>query len=202
MVVLLFCLLLCLVPVRVWAAGSNLLIADATSQVVQNTRANTYHLSRMRNVAMLRQFVHQGYLVHVPSRTRTYYLHAISSTYHYCRPWTRLFLIRLSRLYYVRFHRPLRVTSLVRTASSQEKLSRWNGNAAEAYGPVRSSHLTGATLDISKHSMSAQGQEWIRKTLWSLRKQGLVYAIEEFQQPTFHIMVYPGYARWVHRLEQ
>jgi hypothetical protein len=80
------------------------------------------------------------------------------------------------------------------------RLAHVNGNAADAFGSLRSSHLTGATLDISKHSMSAEGRQWMRDVLYSLKKQGYVYAIEEFEQPTFHIMVYRSYPVYVRRL--
>jgi ribosomal protein S19E (S16A) len=89
----------------------------------------------------------------------------------------------------------------VRTVSSQLRLARWNENAADATGDDRSSHLTGATIDISKRWMSPAGQEWIREVLYSLREAGYIYAIEEFYQPTFHIMVYPKYAQYVKTLK-
>ncbi|MGH9564249.1 MAG: DUF5715 family protein, partial [Terracidiphilus sp.] len=72
-------------------------------------------------------------------------------------------------------------------------------NAAHATGSYRSSHLTGATLDISKHSMSPSGQKWMRRVLAELASSGYLYAVEEFQQPCFHIMVYPAYEDHVPR---
>jgi hypothetical protein len=177
----------------VWAADSQLLIATASSQEIQNTRADNDDLSRMRDLTTVRRFIRMGYLVRVPASTRAYYLHGISARYQYCRPWTKLFLDRLARQFYARFKQPLRVTSLVRTVASQIQLSRVNGNAADAFGPLRSSHLTGASLDISKHSMSAEARSWLRSVLYSLRSRGYLYAIEEFEQPTFHIMVYKNY---------
>jgi hypothetical protein len=107
----------------------------------------------------------------------------------------------VSRQYQSRFHQRLRVTSLVRTVGSQQRLAEWNNNAADATGAERSSHLTGATVDISKRWMSPAGQEWLREVLYSLREAGYLYAIEEFYQPTFHIMVYPKYAQYVKKLK-
>jgi hypothetical protein len=193
---------LLLFPPWMWANGRKVLVADDSSQAIQNARADADNLSRMRDTAMVQRFVRGGYLVSVPFSTRYYYLHGISSPYRYSRPWTKLFLQRLSRQYYARFKRRLRVTSMVRTRKRQMVLARYNGNAADAVGALRSSHLTGATLDISKHSMSPQARRWMRKVLYSLRKQGYLYAIEEFEQPTFHIMVYASYPEYVARMEQ
>jgi hypothetical protein len=197
----LVCLLLGLMfPPATWAGELNMLLADASSQLVQNTRAESDNLSAMRDARMIRRFARKDYLVPVAVSTRSYYLHGIRPAYHYCRPWTKLFLDRLSRQYYARFKQPLRVTSLVRTVASQTKLAGQNSNAANAFGPLRSSHLTGATLDISKRSMSPEAQHWMRDVLYRLRKQGYLYAIEEFEQPTFHIMVYRNYPHYVRRI--
>lgn len=196
--VLVCLLLLSFLPSAVFA-GSGDLVADETSQTTQNARADADHLSRMTSVAMLRRFVRSGYLVKVPAGSQSYYLHGIDAEYRYCRPWTRLFLQRLSRQYYARFHQPLRITSLVRTVRSQTVLARYNPNAADAIGETRSSHLTGATVDISKRWMSPEAQEWMRTVLVSLRDAGYVYAIEEFEQPTFHIMVYRKYSGYAQR---
>lgn len=184
-----------------YAGDRHSLVADVSSQTIQNTRADNANLSRMTNAAMVRRFARRGYLVSVPSTGTSYYLHDIRRSERYCRPWTKLFLDRLSRQYRARFHQRLRVTSLVRTVGSQERLAQWNGNAADATGEERSSHLTGATIDISKRWMSPAGQEWLRETLYSLREAGYLYAIEEFYQPTFHIMVYPKYAQYVKTLK-
>jgi hypothetical protein len=191
---------LLVLPARLRAADQSLLMANASSQAIQNEKANEFHLSRMRNRAMIRRFYRAGLLVRVPTRTRNYYLHGIPSSYHYLRPWTKLFLTRLSRQYHARFGQRLRVTSMIRTVYLQRRLTRRNPNAVRATGPDRSSHLTGATLDISKRFMSARGQRWMRHVLLRLERSGYLYAIEEFEEPCFHIMVYPTYRRYVERI--
>ena len=193
-------ILLC--PAGVLARDLSLLVANASSQAVQNARANAENLSRMRDLAMIRQFTRDGYLVPVPLRTQFYYLQAIPYAYRYCRPWTKLFLQRLSREYYAKFKQPLRVTSLVRTVGLQRGLARRNGNAAEATGSERSSHLTGATLDISKRFMTPAGENWMRSMLYGLKQTGYLYAVEEFEQPTFHIMIYRNYTAYVAQLKK
>jgi hypothetical protein len=179
----------------------SLLIATRSSQLIQNKKANADDLSRMQNVAMIQRFRKGGYLVRVPRTSRHYYVRYVPAKYRYLRPWSKLFLDRLSRQYYARFKKKLRVTSLVRTVALQKKLARSNGNAASATGPRRSSHLTGATLDISKARMTAKERRWMRRVLHSLRKKGYVYAVEEFRQPTFHIMVHKSYLEYVERMK-
>lgn len=153
----------------------------------------------MVDLKMIRRFRSSGLLVPVPARTRYYYLHAVQPEYRYLRPWAKLFLERLSWEHYARFRRKLRVTSLVRTVAFQRSLEKRNSNAAAFSGPLRSSHLTGATLDISKHDMTRGSISWMRNVLYSLRKNRYIYAIEEFQQPTFHVMVYHRYETYVKR---
>jgi len=126
-------------------------------------------------------------------------LHAVREQNRYLRPWTRLFLSRLSSQYRARFGKQLRVTSLLRTAEYQRSLQGRNGNAASAKGPKRSAHLTGASIDISKKGMTGAERQWLRRVLTSLRDNGYLYAIEEYQQPVFHILVHRKYADYVKR---
>jgi hypothetical protein len=191
---------LLLVPVCMRGGDRSVLSAKASSQAIQNARANDFDLSRMQNRAMVRRFYRAGLLVRVPSHTRFSYLHLIPAAYRYLRPWTMLFLNRLSREYHARFGHRLRVTSLIRTVSLQRRLEGRNPNAARATGPDRSSHLTGATLDISKRFMPRRGRQWVRRVLLRLHQGGYLYAVEEFEQPTFHVMVYPTYREYVAQL--
>jgi hypothetical protein len=180
-------------------AGSGL-TATADSQRIQNRQADAQNLSRMLDTAMVRRFRRLGLLVPIRTSTSSYYLHAIPSRLRYLRPWARLFLTRLSRQFHARFHTRLRVTGLIRTAHYQRRLDVVNANAASATGPERSSHLTGATLDISKRFMSRAGQRWMRQVLSELRAQGVLYAIEEYHQPCFHVMVYRSYLDYVEQI--
>jgi Family of unknown function (DUF5715) len=173
------------------------LTATRLSPLVQNRQADREDLSRMRNRAMIQRFEGAGYLVRVQPQTKHYYLRSIPAGYRYLRPWSKTLLERLGRQFHVRFHKRLRVTSLVRTVASQRQLAKRNGNAAPANGPRRSSHLTGATLDISKKNMTLAERQWVRRVLRQLRGGGYLYAVEEFQQPVFHIMVYRSYLDYV-----
>ncbi len=189
-------------PVSSLASSRNLLKASRHSPIVQNKRADSDDLSRMRDVAMINRFVRAGLLVTVPSRTKHYYTRYIPAKYRYIRPWSKLFLDRLSAQYYARFKKKLRITSTVRSIALQNSIRKRNRNAASPYGPKRSSHLTGATLDISKAGMKSKEIAWMRSVLHSIKAKGYLYAVEEFQQPTFHIMVFKSYPKYVASLKR
>lgn len=179
---------------------ANSLRANSDSQVVQNERADRDKLSRLEDQEMLRRFARLRLLVSVPSSTRGYYLHSIPARFRYLRPWTKLFLDRLSSQFRKRFGKQLRVTSLTRTVTHQKSLTKRNFNAAPAFGEKRSTHLTGASLDISKKGMTRVERRWLRRLLKLLKERGYLFAIEEFQQPNFHIMVYRSYPEYVRRI--
>lgn len=189
--------LILLLPHNLFSASPVRLRADANSPLVQNARADHDELSRMRNAAMVQHFAQNGRLLRIPLNHRHYYVYGVPTPYRYARPWTKLFLARLGRQYHTRFEQRLRVTSLVRTEGRQRHLAQINLNAASAKGLSRSSHLTGATVDISKRFMSLAEIRWIRSALYLLHTQGYIYAVEEFGQPVFHIMVYRSYPRHV-----
>jgi len=173
------------------------LSAAADSQRRQNDQADAQDLSRMKDDAMVRRFRGLALLVPVRAATPAYYLQAIPSKLRYVRPWARLFLERLGQQFHARFGTRLRVTGLVRTVAYQQSLTGRNVNAAPALGDKRSAHLTGATLDISKRFMSGREANWMRRVLSQLRRRGVLYAIEEFSQPCFHVMVYRSYDDYV-----
>lgn len=190
-------LLVLVLVASIGASAAPSLRATRSSQAEQNQLADADHLSRMQDKEMLQRWARLQLLLPVKEKTRDYYLHAIPSDYRYLRPWARLFLDRISSQFRARFRRPMRVTSLVRTVSYQKYLSRRNGNAAPSTGPKASVHLTGACLDLSKKGMTRQQQAWVRNVLGQLRTKGYLYAIEEFQQPTFHVLVHRRYEEYV-----
>jgi hypothetical protein len=173
------------------------LSAAADSQRLQNEQADAQDLSRMKDDAMVRRFRGLALLVPVRATTPAYYLQGIPSKFRYSRPWARLFLQRLGQQFHARFGTRLRVTGLVRTVQYQQALAGRNANAAPASGDKRSAHLTGATLDISKRFMNSREAAWTRRVLSQLRQRGVLYAIEEFAQPCFHVMVYRCYDDYV-----
>jgi hypothetical protein len=184
----------------IFASDDYDLTADASSQRIQNVRADADHLSRMADEGMVRRFRRAGLLVPVAVSTRAYYLRGVPARFRYLRPWARLFVTRLSHQFHARFGARLRITALVRTAAYQRILDRRNGNAAAASGPLRSSHLTGATLDISKRFMQRPHLDWMRRVLFDLRRREVLYAVEEFSQPCFHVMIYRNYPEYVRQI--
>ena len=117
----------------------------------------------------------------------------LPESHRYCRPWTARFLSDLARVHGAEFHRPLEVSSAVRTVEYQKQLMETNGNAAPADGDIASPHLTGATIDLAKHGMSREEIGWLRSWLLPLQAAGKIDVEEEFQQACFHITVYKSY---------
>ena len=118
----------------------------------------------------------------------------LPENHRYCRPWTARFVADLAREHDAIFHRPLEISSAVRTVEYQRRLMRINGNAAPAEGDVVSPHLTGATIDIAKEGLTRDEMKWMRHRLLEIENQGKIDVEEEFQQACFHITVYKTYA--------
>ncbi len=181
------------------AAPRSSLRADRDSQTIQNKRADRDRLGRIEDGAMLRRYARLQLLSPVPDQTRNYYVHDVPTQYRYLRPWTKLFLDRLSGQFRRRFGKPLRISSLTRTVSYQNSLRKSNGNAASPYGEKRSLHLTGSSLDISKKNLRSRERSWMRRVLTSLKGKGYLFPVEEFRQPNFHVMVYRNYPEYVNK---
>jgi hypothetical protein len=166
----------------------------------ENARADADGLSRLRTRAALDRFVRAGLLVPVLEVTRGFRVVGVPRWRRVARPWTRLFLYQLGQAVHALFGGRLRVRDLTRTEAVQAALGAWNGNAAPARGAVASTHLTGASVDLSKVEHSDVEIAWLRLVLDRLTERGLVSAIEEFAQPHFHVMVFRAYARHGSRL--
>jgi hypothetical protein len=115
------------------------------------------------------------------------------ANHRYCRPWTARFLSDLAAAHDAEFHRPLEVSSAVRTVQYQKRLMQVNGNAAPAVGDVVSPHMTGAAVDIAKDNLSRAEMAWMRRYLLAREAEGKIDVEEEFQQSCFHIAVYKNY---------
>lgn len=163
------------------------------SLVRQNERTDADHLERIENDADLRDRIARGMLVPVPTSGALTINQSLPLDRRYCRPWTAQFLADLARAHVERFHRPLEVSSAVRTVDYQKRLIGVNGNAAAAEGDIVSPHVTGATIDIAKKGLSTREIYWMRGRLLALQDQGKLDVEEEFQQSCFHITVYKSY---------
>jgi hypothetical protein len=164
------------------------------SLVRQNERNEAADLERIEDDADLTDRIARGMLVRVPESSALAINPSLPEDRRYCRPWTSSFLTDLSRAHDSEFHRPLMVSSAVRTVEYQRHLMRRNHNAAAAEGDIVSPHLTGATIDIAKSGMSRHELAWMRDRLLALQNQGLIDVEEEFRQACFHITVYKDYA--------
>jgi len=174
--------------------GKYALRGNRESLVRQNERAEADDLERIEDDADLADRITRGMLVPVPVSQALAVNPSLPEDRRYCRPWTASFLTDLSRAHETQFHKPLMVSSAVRTVEYQRHLMRRNHNAAAAEGDVVSPHLTGGTIDIAKSGLSRRELSWMRDRLLSLQNQGLIDVEEEFRQACFHITVYKDYA--------
>jgi hypothetical protein len=180
--------------VRPWFTPPSLR-ASAGHLRLENRAARRDDLSRMRDVRTVARFRLARLLVPVPEQTDTYYVAGVAPALRVARPWTKRFITDLAEAYRRRSGTRLRITSLTRTIGHQGLLRLTNVNAAPARGRVRSTHLTGASVDISKRGLSDSDTAWLRAVLDGLHRRRLVHAVEEFRQPHFHVMVRRSYDR-------
>ena len=110
-------------------------------------------------------------------------------SYPYAKPAVRVFIERLAEQYHDYCGERLVVTSAIRPSSEQPR------NSTD-----RSVHPTGMAVDLRKPT-SRRCLTWMRNTLLSLERAGVIEATEERRPPHFHVAVYPAqYARYVQRL--
>jgi hypothetical protein len=167
----------------------------------QNAKLDAEGLERIEDESDLAARIADGLLVPVPVSGALSVNAELPPNHRYCRPWTAHFLADLARAHQALFHRPLEVSSAVRTVEYQQHLMRVNGNAAPAEGDIVSPHLTGATIDIAKKGLNREEIGWMRSRLLALESEGKIDVEEEFRQACFHITVYKTYdpPRSVHR---
>ena len=160
----------------------------------QNERTEAEGLERIEDEDDLADRIARKMLVPVPVSLALTINGDLPANHRYCRPWTARFLADLAKSHAAEFHRPLEVSSAVRTVAYQKRLMGINGNAAAAEGDIVSPHLTGATIDIAKSPLSREEIGWMRTRLLALEAGGKIDVEEEFQQSCFHITVYKTYA--------
>jgi uncharacterized protein DUF5715 len=160
----------------------------------QNERAEADGLERILDEDDLASRIEQKLLVPIPASSSLAVNPDLTENHRYCRPWTADFLADLAREHDAQFHKPIAVSSAVRTVEYQQQLMHRNGNAAAAEGDIVSPHLTGGTIDIAKSGMNRQELMWMRNRLLAMQLAGMIDVEEEFRQPCFHITVYRSYA--------
>jgi len=159
----------------------------------QNERTEADGLERILDEEDLTSRIEQKLLVPIPVSNSLAVNTGLIENHRYCRPWTANFLADLASEHATQFHKPIIVSSAVRTVEYQQRLMRRNGNAAAAEGDVVSPHLTGGTVDIAKTGMNRKELTWMRDRLLAMQTAGLIDVEEEFRQPCFHITVYKNY---------
>jgi hypothetical protein len=169
------------------------LVGSYESLARQNDKTEDDDLERIEDEDDLADRIARKVLVPVPASASLTVNGDLPESHRYCRPWTARFLADLAKVHATLFHKPLEVSSAVRTVDYQKQLMQTNGNAAAAEGDVVSPHVTGATVDIAKLGLSRQEMGWMRSWLLPLQQAGKIDVEEEFQQACFHITVYKSY---------
>lgn len=100
-------------------------------------------------------------------------------SYPYLLPTTHTFITRLAEQYHATCGEKLVVTSAVRPKS----LRLVNGSD-------KTVHPTGMAVDVRKPP-HARCLNWLRKTLVTLKDEGVLDAVEEHRPPHFHVAVFP-----------
>jgi hypothetical protein len=163
------------------------------SLLKQNEEIDRARLERIENDEQLEQLESRGVLVPLEDSEYLQVSPAIKENRRYARPWTAQFADDLGREFYDQFHRPIEITSAVRTVEQQRHLMRVNGNAAPAEGEVASSHLAGTTIDIAKRGLTRKQHKWIEAYLARMKETAVIEPEEERRQACFHIMVSQRY---------
>lgn len=167
----------------------------------ENKAADDAGLPRFKDRSELEKAIADGELVPIED-TVAYYIHEElgeedpdnAELYAYARPWTKKFLDDVLGRASKQFKKKFPLTSLVRTDEYQETLLEHNRAAATGDTPeTRSTHLTGATVDIGFKYARWKTRQWLRKRLIALEKEGKILAIEERSQNCFHVLVLPAY---------
>ena len=162
----------------------------------ENIVADKAGFVRIWDETELRYLVEIGYLAPLEESAGFVFDVRAPEKFRFVLPCTREYLRELSRAFYQEFRTNFWINSVTRTIEYQEALILINSNAAAAFGPLASSHLTGATVDIGKLKLSGSQVLWLRHRLIRDERSGRIQATEEHIQAVFHIMVYP---RWMQK---
>lgn len=166
------------------------------SLVRQNEEIDRLGLPRIADDQQLEDLEQEHALVPI-RESRTLAIHPqLALQDRFCKSWTRAFLQDLAAAHYRQFHSPIQVNSAVRTVAQQQRLRRYNHNAAPTSGDTESSHVAGLTVDVSRRGMGRAERKWMEQYLLNLKEQGLVETAEERREPVFHIMVAKRYEDW------
>jgi hypothetical protein len=171
---------------------SRLFIPTPEAQAAQNEVIDRLGLMRIQNDQQLTSLELSGTLVPLHPEYGTLTVSPrLPARRRACLYTTSMLLLDVSRAYFKAFRTTLTVTSAVRTTRDQKQLLRWNRNAAPASGPMASSHLTGAAVDIARRGMTGVQTRFMEQTLLEEALLGRVIVLEENGQMCFHIFFIP-----------
>ncbi|MBI2676733.1 MAG: hypothetical protein HYX21_02165 [Candidatus Yanofskybacteria bacterium] len=167
----------------------------------QNFVADLWKLQRFENELEIKEAVRLKKLVSVPSSTQYYFVDSrLDKKTHFVSPWTLIFIDQLSKDFYERAQsdkkknkKKIKVASLVRHRKYQKALAKRNPNAVwDENNPDRqSSHLTGATFDVSTKDLTRDEICWLKEYLLELQNLNLIHVRDEFYNNCLHVMVFP-----------
>lgn len=170
--------------------GSGSLGGSMAKLAFENRLAYELGLPRFQTLAEIRSA--QSNLVRVPDETAGYYIDDhVDSDRRYLQSWSKEYLGQLGADFVREAggtpdYPKLKVSSMVRDMQYQRHLR----SAAQCLSPEScSTHLTGATFDISFNGMSKDQKAWMYRRLVRDRDLGIVHAIHEPISGCFHIFV-------------
>jgi hypothetical protein len=164
-------------------AGAQSLRGSSGSVDRMYREARGQQLTFYRTATDVRAAAGRGTLVRLTGNA-DYRLHDVS--YPYALPDTRLFVERLASQYRRTCGERLVVTSAVRPTSFRL-----------LNGSHKSVHPAGIAIDLRRPT-NGRCLAWLRTTLLSLERTGVIEATEENRPPHFHVAVFPTqYRRYV-----
>jgi hypothetical protein len=177
------------------AAGVALPLPASAAQSLRGSHASVERMHRQavqhdlhfyQTSAGIRRAAARRSLVRLRAN-RDYTLYRV--THPYVRSPVQTFVERLAAQYHRACGERLVITGAVRPATRQP----WNASD-------RSVHPAGIAVDVRKPTSRAC-RSWLRRTLLSLERGGVIEATEEYGPPHFHVAVYPRpYTRYLARI--
>lgn len=167
----------------------------------QNFAADLWKLERFENEAEIKKAIQDKKLVAVLPNAQNYFIDPrLDRKTYFIRPWVPGFMEQFANDFYGQtqldkkaYRKKLEITGLVRDKKYQKNLARRNPNAVwDEKNPARqSSHLTGATFDITTRGLSRDEICWIKGYLLELQNLHLIHVRDEFYNNCLHVMVFP-----------
>lgn len=163
---------------------------------LQNAKIDELCIRRVADDHDLAELIQSGELVPIITGEMIAIDKRLDPKWRYVHPYVNQFLTDLISsdlyaAYFKKFHKPIWITSAVRTVEYQKRLQKINRNAAAPLGPLASLHTAGVAIDIGKKKLGVSGAHFMRRYLCSLKKTRFIEVVEERYQAVFHVVVFP-----------